>query len=45
MDSEDRQPFKIAIRPGITDVLGGSALRQLAVHALELDGENDIEVA
>jgi hypothetical protein len=45
LDSEDGQPFKIAIRPGIADVLGESALHQLAAHAPELDGENDIEVA
>jgi hypothetical protein len=45
LDSEDGQPFKIAIRPGIADVLGESALHQLAAHAPELDEENDIEVA
>lgn len=38
-DSTDGQPFQIAIRPGIVDVLGEAALHQLAAHALEIDDE------
>lgn len=32
-DTEDVQRFQIVVRPGITDVLGESALHQLAAHA------------
>ncbi|AZD36983.1 MULTISPECIES: DUF4194 domain-containing protein [Pseudomonas] len=45
-DSEDGQPFKIVIRPGITDILGETALHQLAAYAIvETDTEADNETA
>lgn len=44
-DSSDGQPFQIAIRPGIVDVLSESALHQLAAHAQEQEEDTDNEVA
>lgn len=38
---EDGQPYQIVVRPGIADVLGETALLQLAAHAPELDAEED----
>ncbi|MBN2976400.1 DUF4194 domain-containing protein [Pseudomonas lactucae] len=45
-DSEDGQPFKIVIRPGITDILGEAALHQLAAYGIvEISSEVDNETA
>lgn len=44
-DTEDVQRFQIAVRPGITDVLGESALHQLAAHAPETDEDGADETA
>lgn len=45
-DSEDGQPFKIVIRPGITDILGETALHQLAAYGtVESNSEVDDETA
>lgn len=41
-----RQPFKIVIRPGITDILGETALHQLAAYGtVESNSEVDDEIA
>jgi hypothetical protein len=45
LDSEDGQPFKIVIRPGIADILGEASLHQLAAFAPEDDKEIDDETA
>jgi hypothetical protein len=45
LDSEDGQPFKIVVRPGITDILGEAALHQLAAYAPVADKEIDDETA
>jgi hypothetical protein len=42
-DATDEQPFMIVIRPGIVDVLGESALLQLAAHATATDEEDPDE--
>lgn len=42
-DATDEQPFMIVIRPGIVDVLGESALLQLAAHATATDEEDSDE--
>jgi hypothetical protein len=42
-DTEGEQPFMIVIRPGIVDVLGESALLQLAAHATASDEEDSNE--
>lgn len=45
-DSDDGQPFKIVIRPGINDILGEAALHQLAAYGtVEFDSEADNETA
>jgi len=45
-NSDDGQPFSIVIRPGITDILGESALYQLAAYASnDSDAEFDDETA
>jgi hypothetical protein len=44
-ETEDVQRFQIVVRPGITDVLGESALHQLAAHAPDTDEEGTDEVA
>lgn len=44
IDAADDQPFQVVIRPGIVDVLGETALLQLAGHAPGNQGESD-EVA
>ena len=44
-DAEDGQPFKIVIRPGIVELLGETALHQLAAHSPELDEVTDHETA
>jgi hypothetical protein len=41
----DEQPFKVIIRPGIVDVLGETALLQLAAHSLVDDEDVNDEVA
>lgn len=41
VDAEDDQPFQVVIRPGIVDVLGETALLQLAGHAPNAQGESD----
>ena len=38
---EEGQPFQVVVRPGIAEVLGETALLQLAAHAPELDVEDD----
>ena len=40
-DATDEQPFTVVIRPGIEDVLGETALLQLAGHAPGQDSEED----
>ncbi|WP_130617952.1 DUF4194 domain-containing protein [Dyella amyloliquefaciens] len=42
-DTEDEQPFVIVIRPGIVDVLGETALLQLAAYATAIDEEDASE--
>ncbi|KRA17513.1 DUF4194 domain-containing protein [Lysobacter sp. Root604] len=44
-EADDDQPFQIVIRPGIVDVLGETALLQLANHAPVVGGEDDDEAA
>lgn len=44
-EAEDGQPFKIVIRPGIVELLGETALHQLAAHAPELEEVIDHETA
>ncbi len=44
-DLEEGQPFQIIVRPGIVEVLGETALLQLASHAPELDTEVSDETA
>lgn len=44
-DVADEQPFQIIIRPGIVDVLGETALLQLAAHAQTDDEDVTDEVA
>lgn len=43
--STDDQPFELAIRPAITEVLGETALLQLAAHAPEISLEDIDETA
>jgi hypothetical protein len=46
LDSDDAQPFKIVIRPGITDILGEAALHQLAAYTSnDPEAEADNETA
>lgn len=48
VDAADDQPFQIAIRPAITDVLGQTALLQLAAYAVDpevVEEEADDETA
>lgn len=40
-DADDDQPFKVVVRPAIVDVLGESALLQLAAYAPSNAGEHD----
>lgn len=40
IDATDEQPFVIVVRPGIVDILGETALLQLASHA-PADGEEE----
>ena len=42
-ESSDEQPFEVVIRPAIIEVLGETALLQLAAHAPELNTEVDDE--
>lgn len=42
---EEGQPFQVVVRPGIAEVLGETALLQLAAHAPELDAEEDANEA
>jgi hypothetical protein len=42
-DAEDEQPFIVVVRPGIVDVLGETALLQMASHAMEPGSEDDLE--
>lgn len=44
-EADDDQPFQVVIRPGIVDVLGETALLQLASHALVADEEEYDETA
>jgi hypothetical protein len=44
-DAPDGQPFQIVVRPGIVDVLGESALLQLAAHAPSRTVEDPHEAA
>lgn len=44
-DATDEQPFAIAIRPAIVEVLGETALLQLAAHANAPDEEDSHEAA
>jgi hypothetical protein len=44
-DTEDVQRFQVVLRPGIADVLGESALHQMAAHALQSDEEVSDEAA
>ena len=37
IESEDDQPFQIAIRPAITDILGETVLLQLAAYGVDSD--------
>ncbi|TPG04125.1 DUF4194 domain-containing protein [Rhodanobacter glycinis] len=39
IDAEDDQPFQIVIRPAITDILGETALLQLAAYGIEKDDD------
>lgn len=41
IESEDDQPFQIAIRPAITDLLGETALLQLAAYGVDADGTDE----
>lgn len=42
IEADDDQPFQVVIRPAIVDVLGETALLQLATHAPEaMEGEGD----
>ena len=41
VEADDDQPFQIVIRPGIVDVLGETALLQLASHAPDATMEGD----
>ncbi len=41
IESEDDQPFQIAIRPAITDILGETALLQLAAYGVDADGTDE----
>lgn len=43
--SSDDQPYEVAIRPAITEVLGETALLQLAAHAPEINQEAADETA
>ncbi len=48
VDAADDQPFQIAIRPAITDILGPTALLQLAAYAVDphaIEDEADDETA
>ena len=40
-ETEDLQRFQIVVRPGITDVLGESALHQLAAHAPDAEDTDE----
>lgn len=44
-DPDDGQPFQIVVRPGIVEVLGETALLQLAAHAPEVASEDVDEAA
>ncbi|MBT2748646.1 MULTISPECIES: DUF4194 domain-containing protein [unclassified Lysobacter] len=44
-DSRDEQRVQLAIRPGIVDVLGETALLQLAAHAVSQEEEDADEAA
>lgn len=44
-EADDDQPFQVVIRPGIVDVLGETALLQLASHAPVAGEEDDDEAA
>lgn len=44
-EASDEQPFQVVIRPGIADVLGETALLQLAAHAPAEDEEESDEAA
>ena len=44
-DTNDEQRQQVVIRPGIVDVLGETALLQLAAHANALEGEESDEAA
>ena len=44
-DTKDEQRQQVVIRPGIVDVLGETALLQLAAHANALEGEESDEAA
>ena len=37
IEAEDDQPFQIAIRPAISDILGETALLQLAAYGVDVD--------
>lgn len=45
LEADDGQPYKIVIRPGITDVLSEAALLQLAAHAVNKEEEAENETA
>lgn len=48
IETADDQPFQIAIRPAITDILGQTALLQLAAYGVDpevVEEENDDEAA
>ncbi len=44
IETADDQPFQIAIRPAITDILGQTALLQLAAYGIDPEGDEDTEV-
>lgn len=41
IESEDDQPFQIAIRPAITDILGETALLQLAAYGVDAEDTDE----
>lgn len=43
VESEDDQPFQIAVRPAITDILGETALLQLAAYGVEADDAEEVD--
>ncbi|SIP86781.1 DUF4194 domain-containing protein [Solilutibacter tolerans] len=44
IDAADDQPFQIVIRPAITDILGQTALLQLAAYGVDPEVDEELEV-